>query len=1227
MPSIIGVGQISLTDLNDAIISGDTPSNPTVGTLWVDTSPTPSLLKRWDGANWIVIGEILDEGTGIIIGDVVETLGNMANDNLLDYQERKVIKDKLTEIIGFVISDTATSLPTTSTLDNSGKGGFYSVRKSALNAGLTTSDTSYIAVATQYNNLKTYLEGLTTVEAWDLRAINKDKTISVTKSTFRDKWLQYYLAVDALSTATAEKLKENVDNIEVGGTNYASNGDFSIPLENGRWNPYLTGGDTKNVIDISTEIPPHQFALNMKNTTVKNAGYFDGLLWSGETANNLIGKNITVSFWLKYSNIVKGANAWNVGRFGTIVIESETSTGSKIFSYLESTSVVGTKSTWEKIESTYKIALPSGAVKITKISLRHGLESCTGEFWTTGIKVELGNKATDWSVNPLDLQGRLTNVELQITPEGIMTKVQSTESWSTVVNTASEAESKASSAVSTANSAKSESSTAVSTANSASTKAGNAESTANSAVSTANSANTKAGNAESKANSAVSTANSASTKAGNAESTANNAISKVENMVIGGANLLRQSNFDDKELYDKFWAFQSGWSVDTINTFNGYNSLVFDGSVNTGSYSATFTKNFIKLSDVGLKAGDKITFSFYFKSTGGLSDMPYVEVAGYENETQTANVMIGRLDLPTGVYSNWVKYELTFEIPATNSNGNVNYIKFLMRHRSASATNSDKFWYALPKLEKGEKSTDWTPSPEDAKDKIANVTGLLKVRYIRDWLNGSTSNTGNHWVEIEAYVGDTNIALGKPVITSAGNDGSRVTNGVIDTVEYYSSGEGLNNVVIDLQEVRDDIDSINVRHYYNDSRTYQDTKTEVSEDGVNWVVLFDSSVDGEYSETPNGNLLTVNENVSRSLRDAGSEIVLIKRQFDEVQQSVTPEGISTLIESSVFYDNYRSEMDGKVNSDVIGGLVSRDEFENYDETVNGKISDAVDGINFEPYATKLDLEETSKNITAKFSATGGMNLIKNSIGFADFDFWSGSTKEPSVQPIKNNELDILGFGSGFQFYEQGSYSRNILQEIPVVVGSTYTLSWYAKKTSNNTVAGEDGRVAVQALDENNASIKSIWYQNVDTTNGYEFNSATFTATTPIIKIRVYCYPYAIFAITGLMLTIGDMPLQWSLATGEVYNTNIRMDVNGIRVSQLDSNRKEIGYTQITPEEFAGYYDSNGDGNFQKVFYLNGEETVTKKFKAIDEITMGSIKIIRVESGGNHGWAFVPITEE
>ncbi len=39
---------------------------------------------------------------------------------------------------------------------------------------------------------------------------------------------------------------------------------------------------------------------------------------------------------------------------------------------------------------------------------------------------------------------------------------------------------------------------------------------------------------------------------------------------------------------------------------------------------------------------------------------------------------------------------------------------------------------------------------ENSTGKTHNFS-MTKVRYVRDWLNGSTSNTGNHWVEIQAY--------------------------------------------------------------------------------------------------------------------------------------------------------------------------------------------------------------------------------------------------------------------------------------------------------------------------------------------------------------------------------------------------------------------------------------------------------------------------------------------
>ncbi|MGG4289968.1 hypothetical protein ABEW81_19410 [Priestia megaterium] len=206
----LATGTFSLIDMNDAIVSGTAPANPTVGTLWLDTSVTPNMMKKWGGSSWVDIGE-LDPNYSDTIENINKSIDDITSDSVIDYTERKILKDRITEIIGYVIADNATTLPAASTLDSSGKGELYTVRKQALNAGISTADTTYIEVATQYTNLKTYLEGLTPVDVWDLSTANKAKTIAVTKSTFRDKFLQYENAVNALVIATAAKQKDNSD--------------------------------------------------------------------------------------------------------------------------------------------------------------------------------------------------------------------------------------------------------------------------------------------------------------------------------------------------------------------------------------------------------------------------------------------------------------------------------------------------------------------------------------------------------------------------------------------------------------------------------------------------------------------------------------------------------------------------------------------------------------------------------------------------------------------------------------------------------------------------------------------------------------------------------------------------------------------------------------------------------------------------------------------------------
>lgn len=127
-----------------------------------------------------------------------------------------------------------------------------------------------------------------------------------------------------------------------------------------------------------------------------------------------------------------------------------------------------------------------------------------------------------------------------------------------------------------------------------------------------------------------------------------------------------------------------------------------------------------------------------------------------------------------------------------------------------------------------------------------------KIRYIRDHMEGSTSNTSNHWVEIQAFDDTkTNVALGKTGTSSSGTWSSYLTDGNTATSPYWGFGSGPTWVQVDLGDLYF-IEEIKVWHYYGDGRTYYKTKTEVSQDGVNWFVIFDSAIEGTYQETSSG---------------------------------------------------------------------------------------------------------------------------------------------------------------------------------------------------------------------------------------------------------------------------------------------------------------------------------------------------------------------------------------
>ena len=126
----------------------------------------------------------------------------------------------------------------------------------------------------------------------------------------------------------------------------------------------------------------------------------------------------------------------------------------------------------------------------------------------------------------------------------------------------------------------------------------------------------------------------------------------------------------------------------------------------------------------------------------------------------------------------------------------------------------------------------------------------MYIRYIRDWIQGSTSNTGNHWVQIAAWSANranmtitdaaSNVAYLKSCTsTDSGGSGrtiAQVTDGDTSSTRYFGGGvAGYTYVQVDLNGLFD-VDFVQVWHYNVDNRTYFQHKIEVSQNGTDWIV-------------------------------------------------------------------------------------------------------------------------------------------------------------------------------------------------------------------------------------------------------------------------------------------------------------------------------------------------------------------------------------------------------
>ena len=239
-------------------------------------------------------------------------------------------------------------------------------------------------------------------------------------------------------------------------------------------------------------------------------------------------------------------------------------------------------------------------------------------------------------------------------------------------------------------------------------------------------------------------------------------------------------------------------------------------------------------------------------------------------------------------------------------------------HIYHTTAGAGKIYATRPQLEEGTVPTAWSPAPQDVQIEIDKAT-YNPVRYIRDWANGSNINTGNHWMEIQANnTRGINVALGKTVSTSGTNTSLAVAVDGITGPGYASAGAGTVYLQVDLGSIYYDITEVKVWRYYTDNRIYKDTKTEVSTDGVTWYPVFDSFVEGIYTEVASGRTMPNTQANSLSLLQAKSAL---GRLGDKTSQVVIDGGNITAGEiASVNRHSWVNLDDGKFNFGN-GGLV------------------------------------------------------------------------------------------------------------------------------------------------------------------------------------------------------------------------------------------------------------------------------------------------------------------
>ena len=239
-----------------------------------------------------------------------------------------------------------------------------------------------------------------------------------------------------------------------------------------------------------------------------------------------------------------------------------------------------------------------------------------------------------------------------------------------------------------------------------------------------------------------------------------------------------------------------------------------------------------------------------------------------------------------------------------------------------------------------------------------------------------------------------------------------------------------------------------------------------------------------------------------------------------------------------------------------------------------------------------NVKQTADSLVAQFTTGyfGGINYVENSAGLNGLSGnWEYTGTVVTMQSVDTKNHTVSN--SCFRLSQGATIKQSIAT---VVVGKEYTISAKVQKSSYLV----DGYVRVVY---NGGQV--AYLVNTQETYGWtEYHVTIPSLVDGTVDIEAYSGGDYL-CVSDIMVSEGSVLKEWTPAPNEIYTEQVKIDKNGVEVSNLDSDTKTV----INHTEFAVYNRNS------KVITVNKDETHLKKSIVEADLTIGKMKFLPLDN--------------